>query len=456
MDDPTATGQLRYLNDSFIRGSLTRQEYDELLPFLTSPSMSSSALEPDVPVQRPSETTTPATTPLRPSRSVHFADSVPPPEPMETSSSSQILASPSRILASPSAASSRLELRCSVCGTSNDAMVTSRCDACDSHLIMTDEQWAARRGRGRRASWPGVTAHAPSRGTLTMANDGRLVIYDGFFSCVLLDTQVVSMEQGGTCQVFVMCCTWQPQRPNERRGLPSHATWYVSQRFSHFEKLHKALKRRSERLTKALLPPFPAKYYLKDRREKRKQGLAVYMPRLLEVCANLPSAQQMPELDEFLDIPRQVQYFYSQRSHADRRAASAPPARLSFQSTASPMDEVELGEAEVAVRLLARAVWNARGDVRGDRTVQHHLDVCIRLAPSLQRSADLDNPFTDADLIPRAMQCQEDLQQAVAMFNDALLAAPGTAMQQQQQVQPTRHVQAQQPFTRNIVPASAA
>ena len=119
------------------------------------------------------------------------------------------------------------------------------------------------------------------------------------------------------------------------------------------------------------------------------------------------------------------------------------------------MDEAELGEAEVAVRLLARAVWNARGDVRGDRTVQPHLDVCIRLAPSLQRSTDVDNPFTDADLIPRAMQCQEDLQQAVAMFNDALLAASGTAVQQQQ-VQPTRHVQAQQLFTRNIVPASAA
>ena len=120
------------------------------------------------------------------------------------------------------------------------------------------------------------------------------------------------------------------------------------------------------------------------------------------------------------------------------------------------MDEAELGEAEVAVRLLARAVWNARGDVRGDRTVQQHLDVCIRLAPSLQRSTIVDNPFTNADLIPRAIQCQEDLQQTFAMYNDSLLAVSGVSPIQQQQVQPERYVQAQQVFAHNIVPACAA
>ncbi|GMF49239.1 unnamed protein product [Phytophthora fragariaefolia] len=134
--------------------------------------------------------------------------------------------------------------------------------------------------------------------------------------------------------------------------------------------------------------------------------------------------------------------------------AASPPA-------APPMDETELAQAEGAVRLLAQAVRSARGDVRDDGTVQHHLDVCVQLAPALQRSADLENPFADSELIPRAMQCQEDLQQAVALYNDALLAASGVAPIQQQvqqsqhAQQPEPHVQAQMPV-HNVVPASAA
>ena len=48
MGDTSATEQLYRLNDSFVRGSLTRQEYDELLPFLTSPT--SQTLQQDVQV----------------------------------------------------------------------------------------------------------------------------------------------------------------------------------------------------------------------------------------------------------------------------------------------------------------------------------------------------------------------------------------------------------------------
>uniref|UniRef100_A0AAV1TN53 PX domain-containing protein n=1 Tax=Peronospora matthiolae TaxID=2874970 RepID=A0AAV1TN53_9STRA len=449
MDDPIATEQLRYLNDSFIRGSLTRQEYDELLPFLTSPTSQTPPHE-----SQARDTRTAAVTPSRPQRSVHFADSVPPLETSEASSQYQILAP-------VAAAFSGLELRCPVCGTSNDTTSTSRCYACESHLTMIDEQRARRSVDTVRGSWPTVTAVSPSSGTLSMSRDGRLVIYDGYFSCVILDTEVVATAQGGTCQVFVMCCTWQPRELDVSRGYPTRASWYVSQRFSHFEKLHKVLKRRFARLTTASMPPFPAKYHLMDRREKRKQGLAIYMPRLLEMCAGLPTAPRMPELDEFLDIARQVQFFRSQRPHIASRAASAPvreadSIRLPLQSPAPPMDEVELAQAEGAVRLLAEAVRNAQGDVRGDRTVQHHLDVCIRLAPSLQRSAKVDNPFTSADLIPRAMQCQEDLQQAVAMYNDALLAVSNAAPIQQPQAQPERYVQAQPIFGRSIVHASAA
>ncbi|KAL4157751.1 hypothetical protein PRNP1_003536 [Phytophthora ramorum] len=463
--------QLRSLNDSLVSGSLSRQEYDELLPFLASPTA-----QPQEPSDRHS------------GRNVRFADGVAP-DPIQAPPQYSILA--------PAAmpVTTGLQLRCPACGTSNDTARGSRCYVCNSRLTVADELSAALTARaygGRGSSsqrWPRVTAVAPSSGAFSASDDGRVVIHSGFFSCTMQDTQLIATADGSACQVFVMCCRWQPGGSEAEQ---IEATWYVSQRFSQFERLHKALKRRLSRSTTASLPPFPAKYHLTDRLEKRKQGLGTYMPRLLEMCAHLPNAQPAPELDEFLDISHQVQLYRSQRPSANpapvvhasppvdgsQRSAtststatsvSSPfpaftgPAMLPSQPAAPPMDETELAQAEGAVRLLGQAVHSARGDVRGDGTVQHHLDVCVQLAPGLQRSADLDNPFANEELIPRAMQCQEDLQQAVAMYNDALLAVSGVAPVQQQ-AQPAQHTQQPEPHVqaqpgiqvRNVVPASAA
>ncbi|EGZ16879.1 hypothetical protein PHYSODRAFT_330930 [Phytophthora sojae] len=515
MADPSVAErreQLRHLNDSLVSGSLSRQEYDELLPFVASPTASSQEPQPQpqrqedaafaaalAQAQQPSDP--PASSaqedqdhhsasPQQQQRSVHFsADTSPPaPEPIDASAQYQILA--------PVAAANvgaGLQLRCPACGTSNDTARGPRCYVCSSKLTVADELSAAMtargsysgRGRSSRSRWPIVTAMAPPSGAFSAAEDGRVLLLNGYFSCSMETTQLIATADGSACQVFVMCCTWQPRDGDNQHLL---ATWYVSQRFSQFERLHKALKRRLARSTAASLPPFPAKYHLTDRLEKRKQGLATYMPRLLEMCAHLPNGEPAPELDEFLDASHQIQIFRSQRPAPPVVSASSPvdgsqrsaaststaatsvsspipaftgPAMMPSQPAAPPMDKTELAQAEGAVRLLAQAVRNARGDVRDDGTVQHHLDMCVQLAPALQRSADLDNPFADAELIPRAMQCQEDLQQAVAMYNDALLAVSGVAPIQQQvqhaqQVQqPEPHVQAQMPV-RNVVPASAA
>ncbi|KAG6975160.1 hypothetical protein JG688_00002650 [Phytophthora aleatoria] len=466
--------QLRSLNDSLVSGSLSRQEYDELLPFLASPT-STQPHAAQAQAQQPASSTDHHSSPQR---NVRFADDVNPPAPEPIEAPPQY-----QMLAPVASASSGLQLRCPACGTSNDTARGPRCYVCNSRLTVADElsaATAARASSSSRQRWPIVTAMAPPSCAFNAAEDGRVVIHNGFFSCSMQTTQVIATAEGSACQVFVMCCTWQPRPTEVANNQQFEATWYVSQRFSQFERLHKALKRRLARSTSASLPPFPAKYHLTDRLEKRKQGLGAYMPRLLEMCAHLPNAQPVPELDEFLDISHQVQIFRSQRpsvndppvvsasppvDESQSTAATSPfpaftgPAMLPSQSGAPPMDELELAQAEGAVRLLANAVRNARGDVRGDGTVQHHLDMCVQLAPGLQRSADVENPFADAELIPRAMQCQEDLQQAVVMYNDALLAASGVAPTQQQAQrvqQPEPHVQAQQMPVRNVVPASAA
>ncbi|KAF1794637.1 Phox homologous domain [Phytophthora cactorum] len=391
--------QLRSLNDSLVSGSLSARN--------TTSYCRSWHPQPRHNARRPAQAQQPASSTdyhSSPQRNVRFADDVNPPAPEPIEAPPQY-----QRLAPVASASSGLQLRCPACGTSNDTARGPLCYVCNSRLTVADElsaATAARASSSSRQRWPIVTAMAPPSGAFSAAEDGRVVIHNGFFSCSMQTTQVIATAEGSACQVFVMCCTWQPRPTEGANNQQFEATWYVSQRFSQFERLHKALKSRLARSTSASLPPFPAKYHLTDRLEKRKQGLG------------------LPELDEFLDISHQVQIFQSQRPSVNDPPVVSP-AMLPSQSGAPPMDELELAQAEGAVRLLANAVRNARGDVRGDGTVQHHLDMCVQLAPGLQRSADVDNPFADAELIPRAMQCQEDLQQAVVMYNDALLAASG-------------------------------
>ena len=102
----------------------------------------------------------------------------------------------------------------------------------------------------------------------------------------------------GLCHILYVAAT----RTAWRSWLPDICKLVFVAMLSHFAKLHKVLKRRFVRLTTAPLPHFPAKYHLMDRRGERNQGLSIYMPRLLEMCATLFTAQRMPELEELLTL----------------------------------------------------------------------------------------------------------------------------------------------------------
>jgi hypothetical protein len=76
--------------------------------------------------------------------------------------------------------------------------------------------------------------------------------------------------------------------------------------------------------------------------------------------------------------------------------------------------------------MLNTSIPNARGDLRCDPAVQHLLKVCVQLLPRLEISANLDNLFVNIDLIPSAMQYQEDLETTMELYNDSLLAVSET------------------------------
>ncbi|KAG6614641.1 myosin-like protein [Phytophthora cinnamomi] len=238
--------QLRHLNDSLVSGSLSRQEYDELLPFVASPASQqppqpqsqergegedaafaaalAQAQQPSDPAASASEAESQlsSNSPQQQQRSVHFAA----PEPIEAPPQYQILA--------PVAAANvgaGLQLRCPACGTSNDTARGPRCYVCSSKLTVADELSAAVAARSsyggrssRAARWPIVTATAPPSGVFSAAENGRVVLLNGYFSCAMETTQVVATADGSACQVFVMCCTWQPRDGDNQQQLLATCT----------------------------------------------------------------------------------------------------------------------------------------------------------------------------------------------------------------------------------------
>lgn len=353
-----------------------------------------------------------------------------------------------------------IQIRCPACGATNNTANGNHCEECGSLLTTSDETAGASTAYGEYygARPRGFSRAQGSFSTLTAplgsfaSEGGRVVIHDGFFACQMHRTQVLQDDNYAEYTVYVLRCTWQPRDAREA------TTWLVSHRFSVFERLHKDLKHKIPP-TVATLPTFPRKHRLggvfagktgnsSEIVEERKQGLERYVAQVLELCARLPDTLNVPELDRFLNVSRQVEQYRRQLSsnvastpdstggagfgralNVNAGGAEALAAREQARlptELPTPFDEEELSHTEQAVSMLNASIRNARGDLRRDPTVQHHLKVCVQLLPRLQISANLDNPFANIDLIPRAMQCQEDLETTMGLYNDSLLAVSET------------------------------
>ncbi|KAL4157750.1 hypothetical protein PRNP1_003535 [Phytophthora ramorum] len=404
--------QLEQLNDLLLSGAIAQSEYDELVPFL---------------LEKPEEV---------PSGAALTAE--------QEESLSRLYTT----------GVYGIQIRCPACGATNNTANGNHCDECGSLLTTSDESGAAAADPGY---YGGQTRQQRSMSTLTAplgsfsTENGRIVIHDGYFEAQMHRTQVLQDDNYTEYTVYVLRCQWQPKDASES------TTWLVSHRFSVFEKLHKDLKRKIPTAV-ATIPLFPRKHVLggvfKGKTgnssaivEERKQGLERYVAQVLELCARLPETLNVPELDRFLNVSRQVEQYRRQLMSGGGDESSAAPggfgralnvnaggaegmaareqARLPTELP-TPLDEEELSHTEQAVALLNASIRSARGDLRRDPSVQHHLKVCVQLLPRLQISANLDNPFANVDLIPRAMQCQEDLETTMGLYNDSLLAVTET------------------------------
>uniref|UniRef100_K3X8E6 Myosin motor domain-containing protein n=1 Tax=Globisporangium ultimum (strain ATCC 200006 / CBS 805.95 / DAOM BR144) TaxID=431595 RepID=K3X8E6_GLOUD len=402
--------QLQQLNELLLSGAIAQTEYDDLVPFLLEP---------------PSD------------------------EPSGAALTAEQEESLNRLY---SAGVYGIQIRCPACGTTNNTANGNHCDECGSLLTTSDDAGIADQYgyRSRSMSRQVSTLTAPL-GSFGM--DGhRIIIHDGVFQCQMHRTQILQDDNYAEYTVYVLRCEWQPRDASEP------TTWLVSHRFSVFERLHKDLKHKIP-ATVATLPNFPRKHRLggvfggktgnsSEIVEERKRGLESYLSQVLDICARLPETLNVPELDRFLNLSRQVEQYRRQLlsatgGAADEGAPSGYGGQLNINAGGAealaarelarlptelptPFDEEELTHTEQAVAMLNGSIRNSRGDLRRDPTVQHHLKVCVQLLPRLQISANLDNPFANVDLIPRAMQCQEDLEVTMGLYNDSLLAVTET------------------------------
>ena len=404
--------QLQQLNELLLSGAISQQEYDELVPFLLH-------------------------------EEEHVASGAP------------------QLTAEEEAGLSRLynegmygiQIRCPACGTSNNTANGNACTECGSQLTAAAGRAVEHEYYGSRSLRSMSSAHNVSFGLNhapgTFQIDGqRIKIHDGYFQCEMHGTQILADENYSEYTVYVLRCGWQPED-----GPPSY--WMVSHRYSIFEQLHKDLKLKIPGHI-ATLPQFPRKHRLggvfagktgnsDEIVEERKKGLASYINQVIDICARLPDTLSVPELDRFLNLSQQVGQIkraqaaeqisirdegeFVETEDVDAGGAEALAAREQSRLPSelpNPLDEDELTQTEQAVSMLEQSIRNAQGDLRRNHQVQHLLKVCVQLQPRLQMSASLDNPFADIDLIPRAMQCQEDLENTMGLYNDALLAVTET------------------------------
>ncbi|TYZ57604.1 hypothetical protein PybrP1_003944 [[Pythium] brassicae (nom. inval.)] len=401
--------QLQQLNELLLSGAISQTEYDELVPFLLEP-------------------------------------------PSEEGSGAALTAEQEESLSRLySTGVYGVQIRCPACGATNNTANGNHCDDCGSLLTTSDDAGIADQYgyRSRSMSRQQSTLTAPL-GSFGMEGQ-RIVIHDGFFQCQMHRTQVLQDDNFAEYTVYVLRCEYQA------RDAAEPITWLVSHRFSVFERLHKDLKHKIP-ATVANLPNFPRKHRLggmfkgktgnsSEIVEERKRGLENYLSQVLDICARLPQTLNVPELDRFLNLSRQVEQYrrqllgatatpggdsaggFSGQLNINAGGAEALAAREQARlptELPTPFDEEELTHTEQAVTMLSNAIRNSRGDLRRDVTVQHHLKVCVQLLPRLQISANLDNPFANVDLIPRAMQCQEDLEVTMGLYNDSLLAVTET------------------------------
>jgi hypothetical protein len=250
----------------------------------------------------------------------------------------------------------------------------------------------------------------------------------GILTCTMLGHRKQQDENwGDEYTEYVVRVTWGRDILEQ-----SKTAWLVGGRYNDFNALHQELKtaasgRRGKRAP--WFPRFPKRHPFssmigKNQEEKfiikREKELNRY---LTQVLTQMPDALLNIHLDRFLNLTLRTQDISEREAYAEARKRWEEEEReaLANAADAEPLNDADLQEVEQLVHQLLQKIIYAAGDVRQDTELQEMIHAVKVLQPRVAASAQIGGNV-NVELIPLAMQLQDDIQDAFNQYNDTLLA----------------------------------
>ncbi|TYZ65478.1 hypothetical protein PybrP1_010324 [[Pythium] brassicae (nom. inval.)] len=250
----------------------------------------------------------------------------------------------------------------------------------------------------------------------------------GILTCTMLGHRKQQDENwGDEYTEYVLRITWGRDILEQ-----SKTAWLVGGRYNDFNALHQELKaaasgRRGKRAP--WFPRFPKRHPFssmigKNKQEKflikREKEMNRYMT---QVLTQMPDALLNVHMDRFLNLTLRTRDISEREAYAEARRRWEEEEReaLANAAEAEPLNDADLQEVEQLVHQLLQKIIYAAGDVRQDTELQEMIHAVKVLAPRVAASAQIGGNV-NVELIPLAMQLQDDIQDAFNQYHDTLLA----------------------------------
>ncbi|CAK4167413.1 unnamed protein product [Aphanomyces euteiches] len=250
----------------------------------------------------------------------------------------------------------------------------------------------------------------------------------GIFTCTLLGHRKLQDENwGDEYTEYVLRVTWGRDILEQ-----SKTAWLVGGRYNDFNALHQELKAAASGQKGKRAPWFPrfpkrhpfSSLMGKNQEEKfitkREKELNRYMT---QVLTQMPDALLNRHMDRFLQLTLRTNDICEREAFAEARKQWEEEEReaLAHAADAEPLNDTEIHEVEELVHGLLEKIIYAQGDIRNDGTLQEMIHAVKVLQPRVAASAQI-GAGVNMELVPLAMQLQDDIQDAFNQYNDTLLA----------------------------------
>ncbi|RHZ39536.1 hypothetical protein DYB26_003052 [Aphanomyces astaci] len=250
----------------------------------------------------------------------------------------------------------------------------------------------------------------------------------GIFTCTLLGHRKLQDENwGDEYTEYVLRVTWGRDILEQ-----SKTAWLVGGRYNDFNALHQELKAAASGQKGKRAPWFPrfpkrhpfSSLIGKNQEEKfitkREKELNRYMT---QVLTQMPDALLNVHMDRFLQLTLRTGDICEREAFAEARKQWEEEEReaLAHAADAEPLNDGEIHEVEELVHGLLEKIIYAQGDIRTDGALQEMIHAVKVLQPRVTASAQI-GAGVNMELVPLAMQLQDDIQDAFNQYNDTLLA----------------------------------